>query len=155
VTLRLPVELWEWLILVFGAYRLTRLAGWDDLPPIVKARAWILGERWTLDTGEIVLLDDGPPRHYPGEDDRMPMPGSTFETETPVPGKQPSTEAAALRPAYDRPTLAHLVHCPFCLGWWVSLAVYAFWLVSPSWSLYTLFPWALSGLVGLIARNLD
>lgn len=32
------------VVLVLAAYRWTRLLGWDDLPPILRARAWALGE---------------------------------------------------------------------------------------------------------------
>lgn len=58
-------------------------------------------------------------------------------------------------PTYRRPTLAHLVHCPFCLGWWISLAAYLAWLVAPTATLYALAPLAISGAVGLVAKNLD
>lgn len=36
---------WASLVLALAAFRLTRLAGWDDLPPIVRARAWLVGEK--------------------------------------------------------------------------------------------------------------
>jgi hypothetical protein len=72
-----------------------------------------------------------------------------------LPGKTPSSEVHDVRPTYRRPTLAHLVHCPFCLGWWVSLSVYIAWLAWPRGTLYALAPFALSGLVGLISKNLD
>jgi hypothetical protein len=154
----LPTSWWEWLIVVFGAYRLTRLAGWDDWPPVVRIRAWVIGERWVSD------VPSKPPRSgrwateaeilaveaEQADDDEL-----GFTADRPVPGKPPSSEVAGVRPAYDRPTLAHLIHCPFCLGFWVSLAVYGFWLLDARWALYTLFPWALSGLVGLISKNLD
>lgn len=147
MTATLPTRWWEWMILVFGAYRLTRLVGWDDWPPIVRARVWLLREYWVaVDDGGTVVSMGGPGPHPSG---------SQFETEKPVPGKPPSSEVSDVRPGYGRPTLAHLIHCPFCLGWWISLTVYTFWLADAHWALYTLFPWALSGLVGLLAKNLD
>jgi hypothetical protein len=157
----LPTSWWEWLIVVFGAYRLTRLAGWDDWPPVVRIRAWVIGERWVSD--DPILNDLLEAMRKPVDDPGRPVEALTsefsseskFVASRPVPGKPPSSEVEAVRPAYDRPTLAHLIHCPFCLGFWVSLAVYGFWLLDARWALYTLFPWALSGLVGLISKNLD
>jgi hypothetical protein len=35
---------WVALVLVLAAFRLTRLVGWDDLPPVARARARALGE---------------------------------------------------------------------------------------------------------------
>jgi hypothetical protein len=56
---------------------------------------------------------------------------------------------------FRRPLLVELFRCAFCLGWWVSLATYLAWLLEGSWTLYGAFPLALSGAVGLIAKNLD
>lgn len=109
---------WVGLVLAFGAYRLTRLLGWDDWPPIARSRAWLLGEKWTMARGV---------------------------------GGAPDTYVAV----YKRPLLQKLVHCPFCIGWWVCLATYLAWLLWPSGTLYGAFPFALSGAVGLLAKNLD
>jgi hypothetical protein len=127
VTLHSP-SLFAGLVLVFGAYRLVRLAGWDEFPLAARVRGWVTGEHWV-----------------PGDTDAL---GAER-------GKLPSSDATDVRPAYRRPTLAHLIHCPFCLGWWISLAVYGAWLAAPRGTLYVLAPFALSGLVGLIAKNLD
>ena len=117
---------WVALVLTLAAYRWTRLAGWDDFPPIYKLRAWVIGERW--------------------------IPASEIQQ----PGKQPpESDIDEVRPAYDRPLLAHLVHCPFCVGWWISAFTYLAWLASPRATLYVAAPFALSGAVGLIAKNLD
>lgn len=35
---------WVALVLALAAFRLTRLIGWDDLPPIVRVRRWATGE---------------------------------------------------------------------------------------------------------------
>jgi hypothetical protein len=161
---------WPALVLVLAAYRWTRLGGWDDWPPIYRVRAWIIGETWvpvwidevrallaagqTLEAQKELLL------RTPAVDTeaealaRMGVGGEPVEPS--LPGKQPSSEADAVRPAYSRPTLAHLVHCPFCLGWWVSLATYVLWLALPDpWMMALAAPFALSGAVGLIAKNLD
>lgn len=109
---------WVGVVLALAAFRLTRLVGWDDLPPIARVRAWALGERVEA-------------RSRPGGQDD------------------------AYLTLYRRPLLAHLVHCPFCVGWWVSLALYIVWLWLPTETLYAAAPLALSAAVGLIAKNLD
>lgn len=101
---------WPWpiwfqvAVLILGSFRLTRLVGWDDLPPVARARAWLLGAR----------------------------PNGT----------------------YRRPLLAHFVHCPFCVGFWIGLAVIvSWWLWTPV--VIILAPFALNTIVGLTAKNLD
>lgn len=140
------------LVLVLAAYRLTRLAGWDDFPLAAKIRAWVIGERWVprepslLDVGGYIVPLNYPPILSAQTGDEADAPS--------LPGKQPSSEVENVRPAYDRPTLAHLIHCPFCVGFWISLATWVAWL---AWHpvLYGLAPFAISGAVGLVAKNLD
>lgn len=100
-------------MLVLGAYRVTRLIGWDELAPVAKLRSRATGARY----------DDSS-----GVDEEW---------------------------KFDRPTLAHFLACPFCLGFWVSLAVYVAWLSAPTPTLYAMTPFAISGAVGLLAKNLD
>ena len=59
------------------------------------------------------------------------------------------------RGTYTRPVLAKFLSCPWCVGFWLSIAVYFAWLYGGRWTLYVLAPWALSAAVGLIARNWD
>lgn len=126
---------WEFALLALAAYRLTRLGGWDDFPPIAAVREWILREEWV-----------GTPLFSMEEE---------IERSVSLPGKTPESLAENVRPAYGRPLLAHLVHCPFCLGWWVSLAVYLAWVALPTAALAIAAPFAISGVVGLVAKNLD
>lgn len=64
---------------------------------------------------------------------------------------------------YKRPTLNHFLNCPFCQGFWWSLVTYATWVAiggpgaidERSWMFYVVAPFALSGAVGLLAKNLD
>lgn len=106
---------WVGLILLLGAFRVTRLIGWDDLPPIARLRARL--------TGEVRYVN--------------------------------STESREEIFRYGRPLLAHFLACPYCQGFWVSLVVYGAWILEPRWVLYALAPFALSGAVGLVARNGD
>lgn len=103
------------LVLALGAFRVVRLIGWDDFPPIARLRAKITGEqRYT---------------------------NSTASRETLV--------------RYQRPTLDHFLHCPFCQGFWVCVGVYIAWRFEPYWTVVALAPFALNSVVGLVARNLD
>lgn len=65
------------------------------------------------------------------------------------------TESSEPIYTYRRPTVEHFIGCPFCQGFWLSLAAYGAWLLEPRWTLYALAPLALSGAVGLVAKNLD
>ncbi len=56
---------------------------------------------------------------------------------------------------FERPVLEHFLTCPFCIGFWISLAVYGAWLSAPTPTLYAMTPFAISASVGLIAKNLD
>lgn len=134
---------WHALVLGLAAYRLTRLGGWDEFPLAVRLRRWVIGEFW---------VHAGPP---PEGAEKAAETGRVDAAGLGLPGKQPTSEVAELRPAYRRPVLAHLVHCPFCLGWWISLAVWAVWAFFPTPALWIAAPLALSGFVGLVAKNLD
>ena len=131
---------WSAIILSMAAYRLVRFLGWDDWPPIYKARAWLIGERWVADSAQPRISD---------------QPGPYESEDLSLPGKQPPSEALGVRPAYDRPLLAHFMHCPFCLSWWVCLTGWICWLIWPHAVTWIAVPWAASGTVGLVAKNLD
>jgi hypothetical protein len=156
------------VVLVLAAYRLTRLAGWDEFPLAKKLRAWIIGERWVTALEESLRREfekpvddpDQPTERLTSQFPRPAMQEIGRSEDDPIaealglPGKQPHSEVDDVRPAYDRPTLAHLFHCPFCLGWWMSLAsVAAWWVWHPM--IYPLVPLAVSGAVGVVAKNLD
>ncbi len=66
-----------------------------------------------------------------------------------------STEVTPDVTHYRRPTLAHLVNCPWCLGSYLSIGAFALARFSPSVAVWVLGPLAIGELVGLIVRNLD
>ena len=35
---------WVGVVMALGVYRISRLLGWDDFPPVARARAWVTGE---------------------------------------------------------------------------------------------------------------
>jgi len=67
----------------------------------------------------------------------------------------PPIASARERLLKGRTLLGELWGCVYCLGFYVSLVVYLFWLWTPKWTIAILAPFALSGAVGLLARNLD
>lgn len=115
---------WPALVLALGTYRVVRLIGWDDLPPVLRLRRWITGEQSQVSASTNTSL------------------GLTNELPQVVYW-------------WKRPTLAHFLGCAYCQGFWVGLAVYGAWIVWPRPSLYALAPFALNGIVGIVARNLD
>lgn len=74
-----------------------------------------------------------------------------------------TNEPVTVTVAYRRPTLEHFLTCPFCVGAWISIAVYTAWVAAghpgsvgtSSWMWYAMVPLALSGAVGLVSKNLD
>lgn len=112
------------LVLVLAAYRLTRLIGWDDFPPILRLRSRFTGQT----------------QHVAGSSNAQG--GLTDEKPT-------------VTWTWKRPLLAHFLACAFCQGFWTSAAVYAVWVGVGHWSLYAFVPLAISGAVGLLAKNLD
>lgn len=136
-------KVWEFALLALAAFRVTRLLGWDTFPPIEKARARLLGS-WI----EPVCSNCNVGR----ADYEESAVGWVGLTDCPNCG---STETATFLEGHRRQTLGALFDCPFCLGWWLSLGFWLAWVVLPYPTLVVAVPLALSGVVGLIAKNLD
>lgn len=47
------------------------------------------------------------------------------------------------------------LQCPWCLGFWVTLAWWGGFQVSPHWAIVAAVPWAISAVVGAIAHALS
>lgn len=56
---------------------------------------------------------------------------------------------------YDRPAWMLFLTCPWCLGFWVSVAVWLAWQAWPHWTLVVLTPFAINEIVGLAVKKLD
>lgn len=112
------------LVLALAAYRLTRVIGWDDFPPIERARARLTGQK----------------KHVSGSSNAQ----ANLTDETPT-----------VTWSWKRPLLAHFLACAFCQGFWTSSIVYGIWVAVGHWALYAFVPLAISGAVGLLAKNLD
>jgi hypothetical protein len=70
-----------------------------------------------------------------------------------VPGYKPSGYETP--PPGFREHLATWLTCPWCSGAWLSAAAWVAWLVAPGWTVWLAVPWALSGVVALVAARLD
>ena len=121
---------WAAIVLTLATFRLLRLIGWDTFPPIAELRGWILGEDWS-------------------ETDKH------AEREGFQKWELRSKVRSDGHPKGERWMLADLVGCPFCLGLYLSVAVYVLWLWQPTVVMYGSAPFALSAAIGLIAKNLD
>ncbi len=125
-------EPWVFVVLVLGIGRLVRLIGWDDLPPIVRIRNWVVGAHQVTNGSTNARM------------------GVTAEVVT--------VSMQYRRPTLDH--FLHCAFCSG--AWvslaaylvWVAVG-------SPgatgdsSWLWYVMVPFALSGAVGLVAKVLD
>ena len=115
------------LILVFGAYSFTRLVVTDSFPWAAKPREWIF--------------------------DRFPPVGHVTERKIEREGII-SMRTANGWYVQSGHWLGEMLSCPWCAGFYVSLAVSVAYLFAPVATLAVLFPMALRASVGVIAyRN--
>lgn len=56
---------------------------------------------------------------------------------------------------YRRPTLNHLIQCPWCLGSYLAVGAFALARFSPGVAFWVLGLLAVGEIVGLVHRNLD
>jgi len=120
----------EFILLLLACFRLVRLIGWDDLTR--RARAWACG-MGDAEYDRVAELVDG------------------YEAE----GLDAWDRIERELPDQRRFYLAKLIHCPWCVGFWVSLAIWLCWLAWPAGTVGVSVPLALSAGVGLIAKNGD
>lgn len=123
---------WLFVVLALGAARLTRLAGWDDLPPIVRLRGWIVGEK---------AVTRGSTNARMGVTSEQVEQSYTYRW----PGLAHFLSCSFCSGFW----FATLVYG----GWLVAGSPGA--LHYHSWLFYALVPFALSEAVGLVSKNLD
>jgi hypothetical protein len=131
---------WLFALVALAVYRVVRLIGWDDLT--TGWRAWYGGmsddeyRRWNHFLNQIT------------EKGRDPW-QENFE----------SASGTIHGPPFSPATwyLAKLVRCPWCIGFWVSLAAAAVWWLIAGGTIawIPLVALALSAAVGFLAKNLD
>jgi len=54
-----------------------------------------------------------------------------------------------------RKELHLFLFCPWCAGFWISLAWWGAWMIFGDWATVFAVPWAMSLIVGVVRRNLD
>jgi hypothetical protein len=121
---------WQLVLLALAAFRITRLVGWDDLT--ITPRRWLTG---LGDTDHEALAE-----HV---DDLAERGIDAWQTRpAPLISKQ-------------RFYLSRMIRCPWCFGWWCSLTIWIAWEAWPHAIFVAAAPFAISALVGLVAKNLD
>lgn len=111
------------LIMALAVYSITRLLGTDSFPPIEKARTWFY-DRWPHDGYSTKV------RPVRGQ---WIVTGSTYYVNIGV-------------------WQGELLHCPWCLGWWVALAASVAFLFWPVTVLALCVPFALRVIPGIITN---
>lgn len=113
------------VLILLGVFSITRLITTDSFPPIEKLRLWIF--------------------------DRFPPDG--YRTR-----RRPTSKKVrwVVQGDWYDVTVGHyigeLIHCPWCAGWWVSLAATIALVYLPLTTILVLTPFALRGAVGWISR---
>lgn len=147
-------HVWVAVVLVLASFRLFRLVGYDELPLLVRFRKWATKEyevRPALDDLHMrtwTIVHDLATRHGDRlyEPSRRALEDLDYEYER-------RQQASYVR--HGRPAIEKLLSCPWCAGWWISLAMYVGWAFEPKWTVYFAAPWALSAAVGLVTKHLD
>ena len=132
--MRTPSSL-DLVILALFAFRLTRLVGWDDLTITLRTRILGFTDQEYDEAASVVA-------HYQerGEDPWAPAAYNRHATFIGSP---------------RRFYLAKLAHCPWCVGFWISLLVWLAYQLEPRVTVEVGVAFALASLVGLVAKNLD
>jgi hypothetical protein len=153
---------WVFALLALGAFRVTRLIGWDDLTIQARHRVTGLGDEehkqwaYVIDHQREVAYDPWELRHVvwtPMETLRDRLREATGSDRVP-----PLVESDQAWPPVSqrRYYLSKMIRCPWCLGFWVSLATGFGWGAwTDAWFSGLLLALPLSATVGLLAKNLD
>lgn len=137
------VDFSPFTFVVFGlaAYRITRLIV-EDTIPFGRIRQAIV-TRWPSAADEFVgdmVVRDSEGHHVRG-----------FPRVRLIPIRDPAAPDEVVWYAESPRKVGELVQCPWCMGIWVSAALYAVWYVWPSYTLVGAYVAAAAALVGLLA----
>lgn len=116
------------VILGLALFRLCRLLGWDEIT--VPLRGWLTITDRAYDVWTPLLNRDLERGVDPWPDQAPPF-------------------------TRRRWYVAKLIRCPWCLGVWLSIPVWACWHVAPRATLGVASVLALAAIPGLVAKNLD
>jgi hypothetical protein len=114
------------LVLLFGTVSITRLAVSDTFPPILAVRNWVL--------------------------QRFPFVGHV--SERPFEGRK-SVQSGSLYVSTETTWIGSLLHCPYCIGFWVSAAVTVAWWLFPVITLWVCLVMAFRWLTGACLSRFD
>lgn len=167
---------WYALLLIgLGVFRICRLAGWDDLTTPLRAKVIGLSDeahsQWTYVLNALQGADRDPwlyDRTYEdsmdfivdtsvavGRRDNLTMPPLVSErlVTDPLAGDAP---AALIVPFTQRRWyVSKLMRCPWCLGFWITLAAWLSYQAWPDGTLVVMSLLAASAIPGLVTKNLD
>lgn len=161
---------WQFLLLALGAFRVTRLIGWDDLTIPYRRKLTGLGDeehkQWAYVIDHQREVDYDPwdvrePQYYLGQrapHDRFQQLRERLRESAGSDSIPPIVAADQPHPPVSqrRYYLSKMVRCPWCLGFWVSLAFGLGWGGSAdAWLSGLAIAFPLSAAVGLIAKQLD
>lgn len=117
---------WPFLIVALGVYSITRLISIDSI--IDRQRTWLF--------------------------DRFPPDGYTTKNR-PNPDRCTFIVTGDHYYVTEGHKLGELVNCPWCMGFWVSLAVFAAFVAWPVTTTFVLVPLALRVIPGMIESLID
>jgi hypothetical protein len=141
MTFRDPTWL-QFVIVVLGAWRVTRLVNVDDITLGLRTRVTGLTDseynRWAKWIWELQQA-----REERGGDPIDPW-------SDPPPWDGPPVPVGRFRFK-----VAQLVRCPWCAGFWISVLVWLAWWAEPRGTLAVAVPLATSAIAGLVAKHLD
>lgn len=123
---------WPFILLSLAVYRLWRLLAEDTIT--ARLRALVLSDHRYSWWNEVISQARAEGRDAWAD---------------PAPGESPPP-FSVLR--YDA---AEWMRCPWCVGWWMSVAAWAGWQAAPTVTLWIAAPFAISAVIGLIVKNLD
>lgn len=128
------------VVVVLGAWRITRLVVRDAFPPIARIRDWIIERHPTDDTA------------FLGSHVTDPDMTATFTIHgTPVLMGDDEHGMPIWFPIRDT-VIGGLISCVWCIGFWIATATVAAYAWTPSWTVITLTPFALSAAIGFVDR---
>lgn len=132
------VSVFDVVVLVLGAWRITRLVVRDSFPPVARIRDWIIERHPTDDTAFLGSHVTDPHAFATTTIHGTSVVDTTGDPDQPV-----------WFPTRDT-VIGGLISCVWCIGFWIATAtviVYAWW---PWWTVAALAPFALSAAIGFV-----
>jgi hypothetical protein len=113
-------------VLTVGSYSITRLLVTDSFPLFERPRQWLF-------------------KNYPPEG---------FASQSKPPRGVWRKTSNNIYVVDEGHWLGELLSCPWCAGWWVSLAVYIGFVFAPAVTVFILVPFTMRAIVGGYANKI-